>query len=406
MKTCVLCGVQLDELNRSEEHIIHNAIGGHLKSDRIYCKMCNEQFGSNQDKAFTKIFSPFVDGLNIHKDRTTKGASYTGIMFDKEGNLYTATLRDGKKVVELRDSNSKYVKYEKDKFMTLSYDFNLNSDVFKLGLSKIAFNYAIHSDLDARYLERVFDYPSRELINKPVVFPFVPMTIFDSLMEMHPVEKLFHAVRIFNCRNNLYAYVELFSTFQHYVLLSENYDFEKKGCIDTSFGNIIEKHEPLEENLLESVTPGDYKDVALICAQYNIDSNQLIDGLKKYHNYDSVDHSEQLNMFFTHIGKIAFEQNRKKPYIVGYDDLINRQFERIDFNKELNSFKGIEANCFFESFQFYTIYDDDTVNLEKYKKTLPYGSEYPIEILKTMQKGMDLSCYGHIKFHMLEDRCT
>lgn len=32
---CCICGMEIDQENRSEEHIIHNAIGGILKSDSI-----------------------------------------------------------------------------------------------------------------------------------------------------------------------------------------------------------------------------------------------------------------------------------------------------------------------------------------------------------------------------------
>lgn len=79
MKKCVICGVPLDNQNKSKEHIIHNAIGGTLEDDGIYCKTCNGLYGSDQDKAFTQIFSPIVDGVNMHKTRKTKGTPYTGL---------------------------------------------------------------------------------------------------------------------------------------------------------------------------------------------------------------------------------------------------------------------------------------------------------------------------------------
>ena len=102
MKKCVICGVPLDSQNKSKEHIIHNAIGGSLEDDGIYCKMCNGSYGSDQDKAFTQIFSPIVDGVNMHKTRKTKGTPYTGVMCDQDGNLYTATYKAGK-VVKLEN---------------------------------------------------------------------------------------------------------------------------------------------------------------------------------------------------------------------------------------------------------------------------------------------------------------
>lgn len=204
MKKCVICEVPLNSLNKSKEHIVHNAIGGSLEDDEIYCEACNSRYGSNQDKAFTQIFAPIVDGINMHKTRKTKGTPYTGIMYDQDGIFYTATYKAGK-VIKLENGNSKYVKYEEGKFKTLYYHFKLDNDAFKLGLSKIAFNYAIHCGLHARCLERVFDYSTKKLINKPVIIPFIPMTLFDAVMEMHPIERIFHAVRIFNHGNLLYA---------------------------------------------------------------------------------------------------------------------------------------------------------------------------------------------------------
>ena len=53
---CCICGMEIDQENRSEEHIIHNAIGGILKSDSIYCKKCNSKYGSDLDKAFTDVY--------------------------------------------------------------------------------------------------------------------------------------------------------------------------------------------------------------------------------------------------------------------------------------------------------------------------------------------------------------
>lgn len=404
MKKCVICGVPLDGQNKSKEHIIHNAIGGTLEDDEIYCKTCNGAYGSGQDKAFTQIFSSIVDGVNMHKTRKTKGTPYTGVMCDQDGNLYTATYKAGK-VVKLENGNSEYVKYEEGKFKTLCHHFKFDNEAFKLGMSKIAFNYAIYCGLHAGCLERIFDDSTKKLINKPVVIPFIPMTLFDHVMEMHPVEKLFHAVRIFNNGNLLYAYIELFNTFQHYVLLSDKYNFTEHGNIDKSYGNIIELNEPLDEKLLQSVTPRDYKDADIIRNQYHIDIDKLVEVLKRYHNYDSLDHSEQVNKLFAHIGKLAYEQIRVQSYIKGYKELIDRHYDAIDFLKEFTDFNDFEKmSQFMQALQFYTIYDDDCINFKKYKKVLPDGSDYPTAICNILNSGQQVNAYGHMKFHMLESR--
>ena len=345
-----------------------------------------------------------VDGVNMHKTRKTKGTPYTGVMCDQDGNLYTATYKAGK-VVKLENGNSEYVKYKEGEFKTLYHHFKLDNEAFKLGMSKIAFNYAIHCGLHACCLERIFDDSTKKLINKPVVIPFIPMTVFDLVMEMHPVERLFHAVRIFNNGNLLYAYIELFNTFQHYVLLSEKYNFAEYGNIDKSYGNIIESNEPLDEDLLESVTPRDYKDADIIRNQYHIDIDKLVEMLKKYHDYDSLERSEQVNMLFARIGKLAYEQIRVQSYIKEYEDLIDRHYDSIDFLKEFTDFDDFEIKSqFMQAFEFYTIYDDDCINFKKYKKVLPDGSDYPTAICNILNSGQQVNDYGHMKFHMLGSR--
>ena len=87
MKKCVICGELLNDSNKSKEHIIHNAIGGSLEDNEIYCKSCNELCGSNNDKAFTKIVAPIVSKIKMHKTRKTKGTIYTGTMRDQKGDV-------------------------------------------------------------------------------------------------------------------------------------------------------------------------------------------------------------------------------------------------------------------------------------------------------------------------------
>lgn len=38
MSKCYMCGVELNDCNRAEEHIILNAIGGVLTSKNLICK--------------------------------------------------------------------------------------------------------------------------------------------------------------------------------------------------------------------------------------------------------------------------------------------------------------------------------------------------------------------------------
>ena len=160
MKCCV-CGIEIDEENRSEEHIIHNAIGGVLKSDSIYCKECNSKYGSDADKAFIEIFAPIIDGLYMNFDRKAGKTSYEGIMCDKEGNLYKTRFKNGK-VISMFDKDGKYKKWEFEKYQKVSFNFNLDNELYKKGMAKIAFNFAVHSGVEVNKLNRVFDSENKE----------------------------------------------------------------------------------------------------------------------------------------------------------------------------------------------------------------------------------------------------
>ena len=163
-------------------------------------------------------------------------------------------------------------------------------------------------------------------------------------------------------------------------------------------------NEPLDDNLLESLTPKDYKDADIIKCQYQIDIGKLVERLKKYHDYDCLNHSDQVNMLFTYIGKTAYEQVRTQSYIQEYEKLVNRHYDSIDFTKILSSFKNIEMNNqFFEAFQFYTYFEEDCVNIKRYKKILPDRSDYFTTICKILNCGKDFSSYGYCKFHMFEN---
>ena len=113
--------------------------------------------------------------------------------------------------------------------------------------------------------------------------------------------------------------------------MSEKYNYKKNGNIDNSYANFIEKNEPIEEDILEKVTPRDYKDADIISKQYSISINNLIENLKKYHNYDYLDSSDKIKMLYESIGKKAYEQIRTQPYITKYSELVDQHYYSINF---------------------------------------------------------------------------
>lgn len=69
MINCYVCGIEIDNSNRTVEHIFLNSIGGRLKSDKLICRKCNTEFGSDVDSELSEQLNPICNMLNINRDR-------------------------------------------------------------------------------------------------------------------------------------------------------------------------------------------------------------------------------------------------------------------------------------------------------------------------------------------------
>ena len=69
MAKCVFCDVPLTTDNAHSEHVIPNALGGKLKSNKLDCSKCNETYGSKCDAAIAHDLNPFANLLNVHRGR-------------------------------------------------------------------------------------------------------------------------------------------------------------------------------------------------------------------------------------------------------------------------------------------------------------------------------------------------
>jgi hypothetical protein len=69
LNTCYSCGEILTKELESSEHIIPNAIGGMLKSNKLLCKSCNNTFGNQSDAELAKQLEFFCNRLQVKRDR-------------------------------------------------------------------------------------------------------------------------------------------------------------------------------------------------------------------------------------------------------------------------------------------------------------------------------------------------
>ncbi|MFL0251161.1 HNH endonuclease [Clostridium neuense] len=232
---------------RSSEHIIQNAIGGRLESEKICCDRCNFHLEELIDKSFCDIFVPFISNINNFKktNNSNNAPKCSGYAIYNEGNKNKMVFADVIKKSKVKKSNE-LIKIEKEagtknlderiknclNEMRVAFkNFNLDNNYFKQGISKIAYNYAIYLGINIKNISNVcdvtLDSENKELISinfNTIVIPFVPGNAFDDFLELHTKFTLFHNLILFRYGKELWCYINLFNTFQFYVRLSDNYD--------------------------------------------------------------------------------------------------------------------------------------------------------------------------------------
>ena len=94
---CLYCDNKI--LTESKEHIIQNALGGHLVSTEICCPKCNNSIQKLIDDEFTSIFAPITTRIhNLKKTSNTKGKPSTAAYGLYHGETYEIFIK-GNKIV-------------------------------------------------------------------------------------------------------------------------------------------------------------------------------------------------------------------------------------------------------------------------------------------------------------------
>lgn len=310
---CVYCSNSLDENNSSKEHIIHNALGGLLESCGICCKKCNETLGEKADASFTRLFAPITESMNIKRTRETAPVKYNAVVCDMDGNTYKAQMK-GNKIWNVFSDNGEYLNNSIDlnSLRPIELTFEVDNIIFKNGFKKIAFNFAVHCGIDPQKLDFVYDAGRKCLRSDTMsnVIPFIPLNFFDRSLENTEVDDLTHALILFSYENMLVAYIELFSTFQFYVVLSEKWDGEE---VYFNYLQCVEKRTFNEENAKKKLKVHDYKDMMIIADQYGL----------------------EYTTDFLAIEREAFHKLRKRSYEIDLLEYILEQTYKLDPLKDI-----------------------------------------------------------------------
>lgn len=314
-----------------DEHILQNALYGRLTSSRILCETCGSNFGQGVDSAFVSLFTPLTSRLKdvlltkqhgknaVH---TVQGVLYEGgdptrerrveirdhtvspkdpyHLFDETNRVVTiyansVRAKQHKQVVvkellaqgvDLEGVEFRFVEDVRDQgelgifFSEGVPNFN---ERWHRGFSKIALGFAMYAGVDRTQVPCVLRLDANgqgQLTNIPNLIPYYPLGALDQVLELFrpQVEDYYpsHSLILFtqprsDGKQQLFCYVELFSTFQYYVLLNDHYQGEP---VYQSYHQATTKSVPGPVKL-EQVR---YKFWNVVAEQYDVDLTKFPGG--------------------------------------------------------------------------------------------------------------------------------
>jgi len=255
VEKCYLCGGTLTKNNASVEHIIPNALGGHLKSNALICKNCNNKYGDKYDSKLIQELDFYSTYLLIKRDT---GKIQPVILIDprteEEYKVFPTgevsrmepkvnIINTGNKLsfkIEARDINeekkilygisAKYGNFDTAPFIenaNISTE-NLSGPLYKyskigdqdmlLSVLKTAVNYFILKTESPQNIENAIT----ELKNGSTKI-VEPVALDKRIFPLEDNE-VTHSIYINGKKNGkLYMVVEYFNVFQFVVKLNENY---------------------------------------------------------------------------------------------------------------------------------------------------------------------------------------
>lgn len=233
LKHCVYCNKPLGVTGKkSKEHIIQNALGGLLTSSEICCGECNNYLSRFIDAPFTKYFAPFLNYIpELNKTNKKKSIPGYPVIVEYNGKMYKGVAKKGKLCecrVLCKELQTKLSDIRPAPEI-ICVEYPLDNKIYRNGMAKIAFNFALYEGIDINILKHglVMGRNKDKIISigfNYQVIPFFPINCFDEALELYEPMKLFHGMILFNDKNYLWCYIDLFNTYQVYVLLSDQWD--------------------------------------------------------------------------------------------------------------------------------------------------------------------------------------
>jgi hypothetical protein len=286
MSHCYVCGTEINETNKTEEHILLNAIGGKLKSTTLLCKQCNSEFGEDIDSELAKQLNPICNMLNIKRDRgepqpiqATIKTTGEHISLDPGGKpvmlkpkieetkvndgtiRFSISARNEQQARQiLKGFQRKYKNLDIDKVLAttekrrtylddqVTFSVVIGGEKAFRSICKTAVNFYIYDNGDRRNISHLLDYIKYGNGNNPLWYCYLDTEVINK----QPKDILHSIVLVGNqAEKILYAYIELFNAIKFIVLLNDNYigrDIYTSYCYDVIGRNRVARSVNLDLN--------------------------------------------------------------------------------------------------------------------------------------------------------------
>lgn len=252
MTKCAICNVVIDDSNDTEEHLIPNAIGGHLKVKKFICNNCNKKSGEEWDSKLANQLQQLGALVRVKRDRgsfpktifeTISGEKITiktdGKMtptnptIDKKENKYSVIARDPKEAKSiLTGLKKKHPEIDIDKALKqASSEKRYLNEPFHITLQiggplagrsivKSALAGVHHAGLNKFQCEHAINYIQNEHATPPFGYYYTTDLIIN-----RPLGIPLHCVSIFANKQDqtITAYIEYFGVYRILLCLSESY---------------------------------------------------------------------------------------------------------------------------------------------------------------------------------------
>ena len=341
---CFLCMKDFNVVKPHVEHIIHNALGGQLKCNHILCEDCGGKLNEKVDKKFLELFKPIYGRMNLRKDRDKnikiKGQYYfnnklVDVIFDGK-NVYPKkpyyfenineilvfcnkkVYKNFKKKLE-KEFPFKKIIYKKIPISEVEFEVDINREIeeYKLGLLKMATEFAIFNNIKLSNFRKINNILLKKIKNDIEFVHFIPFGIIDKLIEIQKNDLSpypFHKLMIFNINKKLIVYIELFSTFQEFIILDNNYTGEN---IYKCYMQKILKEEDYEISIDNRRY---YKERNLYFEAIGIPLDEVEKRFEAYQEYCENNCLDRFQWEW----KLIQEENRKRKYSTDCFDYIKR----------------------------------------------------------------------------------